>query len=173
MNTNNSFKSFQPHDLTEKFDSIANDILKNNEKFYLDTNNIDILLKIINHESGGFIRIVDWFVERYAEKNNTNYVIELNGEQKTFFVYNEYKQQFNDNNQLYFDPFCRKRKIDYLLMNTKNGEVDIVFTTSIGQLNFFQWAIKNKVIDYVYDHLDEIRTDMQSNWRLNRATYSI
>jgi spore cortex formation protein SpoVR/YcgB (stage V sporulation) len=27
-------------------------------------------------------------------------------------------------------------------------------------LNFFQWAIKNKIIDYIEEHYDEIEKDM-------------
>ena len=32
--------------------------------------------------------------------------------------------------------------------------------TTIGQLNFFKWAIENKIIDYIKEHYEEIERDM-------------
>ena len=32
--------------------------------------------------------------------------------------------------------------------------------TTIGQLNFFKWAIENKIIDYIENHYNAILTDM-------------
>ena len=32
--------------------------------------------------------------------------------------------------------------------------------TTIGQLNFFKWAIENKIIDYIKEHYDDIEKDM-------------
>ena len=34
--------------------------------------------------------------------------------------------------------------------------------TTIGQLNFFKWAIENKVVDFVEQHYDIIEKDMNS-----------
>ena len=35
--------------------------------------------------------------------------------------------------------------------------------TTVGQLNFFKWAIENKIIDYIKEHLESIDTDMNTN----------
>jgi hypothetical protein len=34
--------------------------------------------------------------------------------------------------------------------------------TTIGQLNFFKWAIENKIIDYIEEHYDVIESDMNN-----------
>ena len=34
--------------------------------------------------------------------------------------------------------------------------------TTIGQLNFFKWAIENNIIDYIHDHYEEIEQDMNN-----------
>ena len=34
--------------------------------------------------------------------------------------------------------------------------------TTIGQLNFFRWAIENKIIDYIKENYDKIDIDMNS-----------
>ncbi len=35
----------------------------------------------------------------------------------------------------------------------------------MGQLNFFRWAIENKVLNYIKDHLEEIEEDMNVSIR--------
>ena len=32
--------------------------------------------------------------------------------------------------------------------------------TTIGQLNFFKWALENKILDYIRENLDDIEKDM-------------
>ena len=32
--------------------------------------------------------------------------------------------------------------------------------TTIGQLNFFKWALENNILDYINKHLDDIEKDM-------------
>jgi hypothetical protein len=34
--------------------------------------------------------------------------------------------------------------------------------TTIGQLNFFKWAIENRIIDYIQAHYKEIEDDMNT-----------
>jgi hypothetical protein len=34
--------------------------------------------------------------------------------------------------------------------------------TTIGQLNFFKWAIENNIIDYIQSHFQEIEQDMNN-----------
>jgi hypothetical protein len=34
--------------------------------------------------------------------------------------------------------------------------------TTIGQLNFFKWAIENKIVEYIQDNYDEIEKDMNN-----------
>jgi hypothetical protein len=35
--------------------------------------------------------------------------------------------------------------------------------TTVGQLNFFEWAIQDEVLDYLETHYDEIHSDMETN----------
>jgi hypothetical protein len=34
--------------------------------------------------------------------------------------------------------------------------------TTIGQLNFFKWAIENKIVEYIEDHYGDIESDMNN-----------
>ena len=39
---------------------------------------------------------------------------------------------------------------------------DTSLQTTIGQLNFFKWAIENQVLEYIENNYDEIELDMNS-----------
>ena len=163
-NKSEDFKSAS----NEKFTTKERDILEKNKNFFsTDRKYIDAMLNIINGESDISIRVLDWFVANYSKKNNTVYKIKNNGREDYFYVNNEYKNQLNGYSKLYFDPFCRKKKVIYTYKSKNNGK-DINFLSSIGQLNFFQWAIRNKVIVYVKLHIKEIEQDMKETSRKNK-----
>ena len=75
---------------------------------------------------------------------------------KRFKVYFDYKLKLKAYRKRRFDPFCRWDRIS---IPYKNGTC---IETTIGQLNFFKWAIENKVIDYIYEHYDDIEKDMNT-----------
>ena len=54
----------------------------------------------------------------------------------------------------HFDLFRRTDKF------TVDIDKDHKFDTTLAQLNFFKWAIENKVLDYVEKHINSIRKDM-------------
>ena len=43
------------------------------------------------------------------------------------------------------------------------GTLELV--TTVGQLNFFRWAIDNKVLGYIHDNLSDIEEDMNVSIR--------
>jgi hypothetical protein len=133
-----------------------NELLLNNlMDFYKDENNLTNMLKIITGESKISLRIVDWFATNYSKKNYTLYTIEENdGTIKRFKVYFDYKLKLKAYRKRRFDPFCRWDRISIPYKN------ETCIETTIGQLNFFKWAIENKVIDYIYEHYEEIEKDM-------------
>lgn len=164
----NKSEDFKSYKTNEKFTSQEKDILEKNKNFFsANRKYIDSMLEIIDGNSDISIRVLDWFVANYSKKKNTNYKIKINGTVNIFNVNIEYKKQLNAYSKQYFDPFCRKKKIVYSYKN-KNGVSEINFVSSIGQLNFFQWAIRNKVITYVQKHLKEIEVDMKETSKRNK-----
>jgi hypothetical protein len=129
---------------------------KNGE--YNPHNNLDRMLKIITGESKISLRIVDWFATNYAKKNFTLYTIEqsVDNVARRFKVYEDYKLKLKAYSKRRFDPFCRWERISIPYTNGKFIE------TTIGQLNFFKWALENKVVDHIEAHYDEIEKDMNS-----------
>ena len=55
-----------------------------------------------------------------------------------------------------FDPFCRWDRINIPYKD------DSYIQTTIGQLNFFKWAIENEIIDFIEKNYDTIERDMNS-----------
>lgn len=131
-----------------------NDLLLNNLlDFYKDEKNLTRMLKIITGESLISLRIVDWFATNYAKKYYTLYTID---DSKRFKVYFDYKLKLKAYSKKRFDPFCRWDRISIPYKNSSYIE------TTIGQLNFFKWAIENKVIDYIESNYETIEKDMNS-----------
>jgi len=134
-----------------------NELLLNNLMlFYKDEDNLTRMLKIITGESKISLRIVDWFATNYAKKYYTLYTINTNGYSRRFKVYFDYKLKLKAYSKKRFDPFCRWDRISIPYKNSTCIE------TTIGQLNFFKWAIENEVIDYIEDNYDIIEKDMNS-----------
>jgi hypothetical protein len=125
---------------------------------YNPVNNLDKMLKLITGESKISLRIVDWFATNYSKKYYTLYVIEASADNVTrrFKVYDDYKLKLKAYSKKRFDPFCRWDRISIPYTNGKFIE------TTIGQLNFFKWALENKVIDYIEQNYIEIEKDMNN-----------
>lgn len=137
---------------------IANPILKSLYEFYLTDDNFNKILPIITSNSNISIRVLDWFVTNYSKKNNIVYPIYDNDKVIYYNVYLQYKSQLKGYKKKLFDPFCRKERIVFYYDEKK------CIVTTIGQLNFFRWTIKFKVLDYIIENLDIICYDMnQSN----------
>lgn len=130
-------------------------LLRNLMDYYTSSGLLDKMLSIITGESKISLRIVDWFATNYAKKNYTTYVIDGPNERR-FKVYVDYKLKLKAYSKKRFDPFCRWDRIS---VPYKNGTF---IETTIGQLNFFKWALENKVIDYLEEHYETIENDMNS-----------
>jgi hypothetical protein len=132
-----------------------NELLLNNlMEFYKNENILTKMLKIITGESKISLRIVDWFATNYAKKYYTLYTI--TDSSKRFKVYFDYKLKLKAYSKKRFDPFCRWDRISI----PYKGETSI--ETTIGQLNFFKWAIENDVIKYIEENYDTIEKDMNN-----------
>jgi hypothetical protein len=148
MNTNSSYTT-------------QNDLLLKNLMVFYNTShndNLDKMLKIITGDSKISLRIVDWFATNYAKKFYTLYTIEQTVENvaRRFKVYDDYKLKLKAYSKKRFDPFCRWDRIS---IPYKNGTF---IETTIGQLNFFKWALENKVVDFIEENYDTIEKDMNN-----------
>jgi len=133
-----------------------NDLLLNTlMDFYNKNNNLEKMLSIINGESSTSLRIIDWFVTNYAKKHFTVYNLSKSNNLR-FKVYSEYKLRLKAYSKQRFDPFCRWERINIPYKN------DTSIQTTIGQLNFFRWALENEVIDFIEKNYSKIEADMNN-----------
>lgn len=118
---------------------------------YYDKTHFTKLLSILNRKNNEIsLRLIDWFTTNYAKKYNTRIKTNCG---KYMNVYIEYKNQLKAFSKKQFDPFCRRERIQL----KKYGKV---LNTTIGQLNFFRWALHNNIVDYVKKHNVQIELDM-------------
>jgi len=130
--------------------------------FFKERKNLNMVIPIITGKSKISLRILDWFVTNFSKKNNINYIVQYENKMKgtrNFIVYLDYKAQLKAYSKKLFDPFCRRERISFI--DHDNNEL----ITTVGQLNFFRWAIENKIIDFIYENYDDIEQDMNVSLR--------
>jgi hypothetical protein len=117
------------------------------ERFYSSAN-LQKVKDILEGKSILSLRLIDWFVTNYAKKFNTSF---MTTNQKHIIVYLSYKSHLKAYSKKMFDPFCRSKRIKF------QG-----FETTVGQLNFFEWAITDEILSYLETHYEEVHADMES-----------
>lgn len=117
------------------------------ERFYTEKNT-ERVGNILNGKSNLSLRLIDWFVTNYAKKYNISYMTKNN---KHVIVYLSYKSHLKAYSKKMFDPFCRWKRIKFHEMDT-----------TVGQLNFFEWAITDEVLDYLDKHRETVHADMEA-----------
>lgn len=115
---------------------------------------LDIFKHIVENDSKLSLRLIDWYVTNYCKEHNIAYVLTNGGKQEYFNVYMNYRSQLKAFKKVLFDPFRRRSRITFHY--DKNGSI----STTIGQLNFFRWAIENDIISNLMLHLKDVEKDM-------------
>lgn len=144
-------------------------------KFFCQKENITKLLDIVEGRSIISLRLIEWFVTNYCKKNIVMYNINKYKSKKKkkeefndfFSVFHEYKAQLKAYSKKHLDPFCRRVRIQFYY--TKDNFI----VTTVGQLNFFKWAIENHILDYIVEHICEIEDDMNSFYKANASKVNI
>jgi hypothetical protein len=151
--------------------------------FYSNSENINILLPIILQKTRISLRLLDWFVTNYSKKYNINYpIINEHNEEVVFFPYKNYKLQLKAYSKKFCDPFCRRDRVIFDYGNNKiidttkiNLELSSVddsnkyIITTVGQLNFFKFAIQTNIIKYANDNIILIENDMNKTLKVRNT----
>lgn len=139
--------------------------------FYKNEDYINRLLSIVAGETSVSLRIIDWFVTNYAKQYYTLYDIidDATGNiiKSRFKVHTQYKLNLNSFGKEWFDPFCRNARINIPYKDNRYIE------TTIGQLNFFKWAIKSKIVNYIEENHAAIEQDMNNRNSISRKRNQI
>lgn len=138
-------------------------LLESLRKFYADPGHLRVLTDVLRQDKDSprvSLRILDWLVTNYAKKHNIVYLVPgEDGVQVTFNMFLEYKSQLKAYSKRFFDPFCRRERLDFV---DADGNA---FHSTVGQLNFFRWALLHGVVDYGTRHNHAIEEDMLQSIR--------
>ena len=138
---------FRPTNKQMEIQSQEQWVLYRLEKFYGNAANVQRVKDILNGKSTLSLRLIDWFVTNYAKKFNTSFVTTSG---KHVIVYLSYKSHLKAYSKKMFDPFCRSKRIRFM-----------EFDTTVGQLNFFEWAITDEILEYLDRHHEQVHQDME------------
>ncbi len=136
-----------PNSTMEIIQSKEQWVLHRLETFYSDPIRLGRVRDILSGVSNISLRLLDWLVTNYAKKHNVSYLV---GDRHVI-VYLEYKSHLKAYSKKMFDPFCRWKRIQFMGMDT-----------TVGQLNFFEWAIADNVLEYLETNYDAIHADMEA-----------
>ena len=150
------------------------------DKYYkkLSIKKVETMIDIIEGKSKISLRLLDWFITRYANKHKirferiNNKIVDNDPEDKFdskidngFNVHISYKAQLKSYKKKYFDPFRRRKKFRYYFDKDKT----VSLCTTIGQLNFFKWAFTNYVIEYVMENYNLISKAMVTTNKADKS----
>ena len=141
-------------------------LMKPFEVFNKNYINENILYNILNSESIISIRLIDYFITKYAKNNKIVINIIENNIETPINVFLSYKQQLKIYKKKYFDPFSRGNRIPYFMDNS-------CIITTIGQLNFFKWFFSKKIYEYIIINKKIIETSMNTKILTNTKALKI
>lgn len=135
-------------------------LLKTLTKYYAnDAEALRSVTEVLRNRAGLSLRTLDWLVTNYSKKYNVTYP----HRNKVVNIYMEYKGCLKAYSKRLFDPFQRRERIS--IMDSEGNPLQ----STIGQLNFFRFAISNGIIQYAMEHLREIEQDMLNSMK-NRSS---
>ena len=141
-------------------------LLKSLLQFYKKEANISKLVRILDNKADGVsLRIIDYLCTNYSKKCDVIYYVD----KTPFNLYLQYRSQLKAYSKMRFDPFRRHQRIHITVPESvvKGGKLE----TTVAQLNFFKWAIENKVIEYIsnQDVLKKVESHMNSSCKKQKA----
>jgi hypothetical protein len=111
--------------------------------------------EIIENKNPISIRKIEWFISTYCKNNDIEY--------NKINIYDSYKnEQLRSYSKQYFDFFRRKKTFQLII--DKNRTLN----TTVAQLNFFKWMIKNNLIDFVKSYDIE---NLMKSYKQNRDCF--
>lgn len=141
-------------------------LLKENlMRFFETKKKRQMMADVIEKKTGYSLRVIEWFVSNYSKKYNTRYNIKKDKGSVMFDVYDSYKnEQLKSFSKKHFDLFRRSDKFNFIVDDKRT------IKTTVGQMNFFKWAIQNKILDYVRDNYKIIKEDMDTRSKKKQDT---
>lgn len=153
---------------------------------------IDIMVQVLTKQCKCNLSLLEWCCTNWSKEYGVFYDIKENGNTKYFFIHQEYNKFMHEFHKLCADSYGRNQRIlieyvcnsdiiqctnksERIQWNTNvvgvryiNGKKMVYVVTTVGQLIFFHWAIKNNVVYYCDENADKIKVHMKTRKDLNK-----
>ena len=106
---------------------------------------------IIKRKKGSSLRLIDWLVTNFSKTNSV--ILETDGIPRD--LNRDYQKNLSAYNKRNMDPFARRNKITIKIhgKETRNS--------TVGQLNFFRWFLKNDIIGFLKKNKSVVENHMK------------
>ena len=131
-------------------------------RFYRDPECISTIIPIIRGSSPTPLRLYNWFVTNYCKENNVIIRKTVPHGESYLNVYISYRTQLKTYSKAQFDPFRRDEK-KRIIFNYDPESPEKSIETTVGQLNFFKWAIETGILDYILANKDRLEREMRAS----------
>jgi hypothetical protein len=133
-------------------------------RFFCNSERVKRMLAIVSGSHRVSLRLIDWFITNYARRFNVMHTRTSDLGPQCINVYLSYRSQLRTYSKQQFDPFRRHERIEFEFE-------DVRFETTVGQLNFFRWAIENEILDYIEQNQVAIEASMMSAGNNNKGAF--
>lgn len=137
-------------------------LLKSLKKFYACPEHLRILTDVLRNQTKVSLRTLDWLVTNYSKKRNITY----SHNNELVNIYLEYKGCLKAFSKRCFDPFQRRERISITDADSESLQ------STVGQLNFFRFAISRGIIQYALNHLEDIESDMMASIKSRHSSHA-
>ena len=124
------------------------------KRFYGKPDNVSQIASIVQGTPDASLRMIEWFITNHAKNNDV--ILSRGGDQLN--IYHSYRSALKTFSKEQFDPFRRHERILFYC-GGGDGAAEAIETT-VGQLNFFKWAIETGVLDYIRRNKASIEAEM-------------
>ena len=116
-----------------------------------DPSRVDNFLAIVKRKNGMSLRVIDWLVTNFSKTNSV--ILETDGIPRD--LNRDYQKNLSAYNKRNMDPFARRNKITIKIhgKETRNS--------TVGQLNFFRWFLKNNIIGFLNKNKSVVENHMK------------
>ena len=116
----------------------------------------EVLIPMVTQTMDISLRLIDWCLVNWAKKTK---IVTMSPDGEPVTVYSCYKDALRHYRRRLFDPFRRRERIQFEgLLNKEN----VIFETTVGQLNFTFWALRYNILESCRKHVQAIEADMNS-----------
>lgn len=162
----------------EELDQDSRDLYDELKEFYEDTDYVEKIVYPYGEEMKDVaLRLINCAVTSYAPQKSVKYRIDMDNnvhdvDDESCFdpntnvvidLVDEYETKLNRRNKTRFDPCRRHERIKWTLAD------GTTWITTLGQLNFFRWAISIRLLTWCEQHKADLTAFLKSQDEANLA----